>query len=689
MSLKISVALSNKKSPKEAIEEAYKEASIVVKEPDLVLMFASIFYDNEEIIKYLSKKVDSSKIIGCSSFCEISNVGVSSNSLVLLFLSSEHINICQTGFESTMGTFSESEKILSKLSPSLNLIKENLKRVGIFFRGAGTAGAYEDEEVINLQKSLHPIVIFGGMGAGNYNLPLGDPNSFYRFQYFEDQAKINAKSLSIMEFDSNDIDVAFGFSHGWSKVGKAVTVTKSKGSEVFEIDGEPIFDYYKKYLGHADGEAFFDKLIQRYGFRILSDIKEEHSVIVMPVKVNFETESIIFYPMQDLQSKKVEMVQASKEALLSGARCAAKSCLDALKGENPDLLIMVSCCGRTDVLLSNVNEEVKVIQEVFSKNVPLIGYYAGGELGPLYSRFEDIVNLKCQSSGSYNYGSTIILFALKAKNNIQVEKSYPLKKPSFSCLEDENQNLKNLLKKYEKNFETTVSILNNISKENYQNIDEIEESNKVLDLSNQKNKKLQEIISRYTPHSIWKTANKLVDMGQVDFKEEKLTYCFLFMDVKGFTTFSENNCSEDVVKALNEIFTPATDIIYENNGDIDKFIGDCIFAFFKEPKEALNSAKEIQKIVDSIIDCPFKIRIGINQGSAVRANVGSHLRKEYTFIGDSVNLAQRLESVCLPSYILVSKDVYLKAKISFKEALAQEVFVKGKKEKISVYQCRD
>lgn len=93
--------------------------------------------------------------------------------------------------------------------------------------------------------------------------------------------------------------------------------------------------------------------------------------------------------------------------------------------------------------------------------------------------------------------------------------------------------------------------------------------------------------------------------------------------------------------------------------------------------------------MDSFETSPFQIRMGIHEGNAVRANVGAPLRKEYTFIGDSVNLAQRLESACLPGFILMSEPVYKQSKIKFKEVKSQKIFVKGKQREISVYQCKN
>jgi len=164
--------------------------------------------------------------------------------------------------------------------------------------------------------------------------------------------------------------------------------------------------------------------------------------------------------------------------------------------------------------------------------------------------------------------------------------------------------------------------------------------------------------------------------------------CFLFMDVKGFTSYSEDHRPSEVVGALNVIFGPATEIIYSCGGDVDKFIGDCIFAAFYKPDEALAAGRKLLELFRELQakGSPFSMRIGINSGRAVRANVGSAGRREYTFIGDAVNTAQRLESNCAPGKLMVSEELYRQGTIRFSAAERKEIKVKGKKNPIVVYE---
>jgi class 3 adenylate cyclase len=123
---------------------------------------------------------------------------------------------------------------------------------------------------------------------------------------------------------------------------------------------------------------------------------------------------------------------------------------------------------------------------------------------------------------------------------------------------------------------------------------------------------------------------------------------------------------------------------------VDKFIGDCIFAAFPDPRGAALAACRVLKLFDSLdpSESPFAVRIGINAGRAVRANVGSPARREYTFIGDAVNLAQRLESNATPGRILVAEAVWEAARDLFAEAERKEVAVRGRARTVVAYECR-
>jgi adenylate cyclase len=153
------------------------------------------------------------------------------------------------------------------------------------------------------------------------------------------------------------------------------------------------------------------------------------------------------------------------------------------------------------------------------------------------------------------------------------------------------------------------------------------------------------------------------------YKETEATV--LFMDIVGFTTKVEHMNPVEIGVFLNHLFTEMTEVVFKHNGTLDKYIGDCIMAVFGVPFAAENHALlAIQAAIDMLTQLEemneslppeekIKIRIGINSGKLVAGDFGSPKRLDYTVIGNTVNIASRLESsVAGPNEIVISQATY-------------------------------
>jgi class 3 adenylate cyclase len=157
--------------------------------------------------------------------------------------------------------------------------------------------------------------------------------------------------------------------------------------------------------------------------------------------------------------------------------------------------------------------------------------------------------------------------------------------------------------------------------------------------------------------------------GQLRLGGERREVTILFADVVGFTRLSESQPPEVIVALLNELFTFATEIIQRSGGIIDKFIGDCIMAVWGTPQSrpddalrAVQAAEQLRRWLEvgnrrwrERWGIEIQLAIGIHTGPAVAGNVGSEKRMEYTVIGDTVNVAARIESMAQAGQILVSE----------------------------------
>jgi adenylate cyclase len=163
---------------------------------------------------------------------------------------------------------------------------------------------------------------------------------------------------------------------------------------------------------------------------------------------------------------------------------------------------------------------------------------------------------------------------------------------------------------------------------------------------------------------------ELIAHGGLNRAGESRQITVLFSDIRGFTTLSERRTPQQVVELLNRYFSLQVEVIFRHGGSLDKFIGDAIMAFWGAPLDdaqhahnavlaALEMAEVLQRFKRELneIEADFDVGIGIHSGPAVVGLIGSKQRREYTAIGDTVNLASRIEGLTKGvSRILVSRD---------------------------------
>lgn len=173
-----------------------------------------------------------------------------------------------------------------------------------------------------------------------------------------------------------------------------------------------------------------------------------------------------------------------------------------------------------------------------------------------------------------------------------------------------------------------------------------------------------------------------------------------FIDICSFTTISENESPDTVVKLLNSYFDLMVKEIIAQDGFIDKFIGDAIMAVFRGEYHldraidaCLAARKKIEEMPSVSGNTSFapKVSIGINSGEMISGNIGSATLKrlDFTVIGDVVNVAQRLQAVAKPGQIIIPESSYEKIKESFNCRPAGEVSLKNKANPVMTYEVLD
>ncbi len=190
--------------------------------------------------------------------------------------------------------------------------------------------------------------------------------------------------------------------------------------------------------------------------------------------------------------------------------------------------------------------------------------------------------------------------------------------------------------------------------------------------------------------------------SQDDLMDTKdLEATILFTDIIGFTHLTEDMQPREINMLLNQFFSRMTDIVFEYDGTLDKYIGDSLMAIFGAPLEkkddaeravsaALKMRQELLAMIDNTTEgVKFSIRIGINTGHVVAGNIGSPRRMEYTVIGTPVNIASRLESLAQPNQIIIGEETYRRVQGKFKIRKIGPRDVKGRSEPVMAYEVLD
>ncbi len=192
---------------------------------------------------------------------------------------------------------------------------------------------------------------------------------------------------------------------------------------------------------------------------------------------------------------------------------------------------------------------------------------------------------------------------------------------------------------------------------------------------------------------------KLLDL-KPDLRSESKNVCVMFLDIRNFTGFAEKRTPAEVVEYLESLFEFMIEIVNRHHGIINKFLGDGFMAVFGAPlsdgRDCLNAVEAAQEILERLkqeIDAgtilPTTVGIGLHAGEAVTGSIGSALRREYTVIGDVVNLAARIEKLNkqFDSQLLISEMVWQAVNADHRTAMPMgHVQVRGREQAIQVYQ---
>lgn len=204
--------------------------------------------------------------------------------------------------------------------------------------------------------------------------------------------------------------------------------------------------------------------------------------------------------------------------------------------------------------------------------------------------------------------------------------------------------------------------------------------------------KFNDLIRRYVSETTLEAALESARSGETE-RTRLRELTILYLDIVAFTSFSEKNEPDVVVKMLNDVFAVCCLIIREEGGDVDKFIGDGIMSVFADPDSAVRAAVKMLEMLGELNEGkragdgsdPINIRIGINTGLVLQGDIGSPDRKDLTIIGDAVNVASRIQSQAKPNSVNISDATLSRLSDQSMFDFVGDVTVKNRVEPVGIY----
>lgn len=340
-------------------------------QPDMVLIFAALGHlQSPDVFDVLRQAFPAALLAGCSTAGEITNQGMSDNTLVITAVKFDRTRVkAATGRVTAMD---QSGAIGAQLGGEL--AAPDLRAVLVFGKGVGINGSALISGLIDKVGASVPVS--GGLA--------GDGGAFTGTLTVTPDG-LDADGVVAIGLYGDDLRISHGSFGGWQPFGPPRKVTKSEGNILYRLDDQPALDLYKEYLGEYAKDLPASGLL--FPFEMLDAEHRSIGLIRTILGVDEQAGSLILAGDIDGEGY-LRLMHANNEGLIDGAETAARLARDGLGGANGGLGILVSCVGRKLVMGDAVDEEVEVVSHVLGRQLPLAGFYSYGEIAPFSSTTE-------------------------------------------------------------------------------------------------------------------------------------------------------------------------------------------------------------------------------------------------------------------------------------------------------------
>lgn len=340
-------------------------AAISALDPDLLLVFGSIDHlISPGLSNALSTAAPRAVQLGCSTAGEITADGVDDNSCTLTAVRFDKSNL--TKGSTTLNGMDDSFAAGARLGQQL--ISPDLKAILVFGPGVQINGSALVDGIGSVVGSALPITggLAGDGGAFKQTFTLGPDG-------------VSDNNVVAVGLCGDALSFAHGSFGGWEPFGPARKVTRCAGNVLFELDGEPALEVYKRYLGDHAKDLPASGLL--FPFAMLGDDHNAMGLIRTILAVD-ESSGSLTLAGEITNNGFLKLMHASTDKLVNGAEAAAEAAVEMQNSSGESLAILVSCVGRKLVMGGRVDEEVEAVADVFGSKAILTGFYSYGEISP-------------------------------------------------------------------------------------------------------------------------------------------------------------------------------------------------------------------------------------------------------------------------------------------------------------------
>lgn len=373
MFIQSSVGRSSEVDAQKAGKEAANQAltGLEGKAPSLTMVFSSVVFDQEKMLKGVREAVGETPLIGASTAGEIITDGPSKKSVVVMVVAAEGLAFHLARGGDIKKDAADAGRVFAK--EFLKATKEG--KVAMMLPD-GLAGNGADV-VRGMQEVLgHDFLIAGGAA--------GDDFLFKKtFEYYNDEVLSGTVVGAVV---SGEVKFGIGVRHGWKPIGEPKKVTKSEGAVLYELDNKPAVQIYEDYFGKEAEELRSEPLARMaitypLGLRIPNS---DEYLIRDPITVGDKGE--ITCAAEVPEGSEIKLMMGSRENAIAAAREAAKQCVSQVKsrgGSTVTTAIIFNCIARDKVLGEDAKVEIDAIREVLGDGAQMIGFYTYGEQAPI------------------------------------------------------------------------------------------------------------------------------------------------------------------------------------------------------------------------------------------------------------------------------------------------------------------